>query len=270
MIHVDLRGRAVLVTGGTRGLGRAIGQEFARTGATVWLTHRWGSADEDALIAAFLDEGLARPVIVESDASDREATDALMARIAAAGEPLHAVISNVAFAKLVSGLDDLTKSAFDLSVGYSAWPIVDLVQSAQAVLGTFPRYVVGISSDADRWVHDGYDLVGASKAVLESLCRYLAVRLKPAGVRVNAIAPGLVDSELLAATFGEDAAADLRARGMMLDPNQVARVCVALASGWMDAVTGQTLVVDEGWSRVSPLSLLAGKTGGWPLSENDR
>ena len=134
------------------------------------------------------------------------------------GEPLHAVVSNVAFAKVVSGLDDLTKNALDLSVGYSAWPIVDLVQAARAVLGRFPRYVIGISSDADRWVHDGYDLVGASKAVLESLCRYLAVRLKPEGVRVNAIAPGLVDSELLAATFGEDVAADLRARGMMLDP----------------------------------------------------
>jgi len=260
---ISLEGRAVLVTGGTRGLGRAIARSFAETGATVWVTHRWGSVDEEVLAADFARDELRPPVIAECDASDRSATDALLARMASAGEPLHAVISNVAFAKLVRGLDDLTRRAFDLSVGYSAWPLVDLVQASHAAFGAYPRYVIGVSSDADRWVHDGYELVAASKAVLESLCRYLAVRLRQDGVRVNAIAPGLVDSELLVDTFGAEVAADLRARGMMLDPARVARVCVALASGWMDAVNGQTLVVDEGWSRVSPLALLAGGTGAW-------
>lgn len=270
MIPIDLTGAAVLVTGGTRGLGRAIGKEFARTGATVWLTHRWGSADERALTEAFVAEDLRPPVIVESDASDPDATRDLMARIAAGGQPLHTVVSNVAFAKLVGGLDDLKKNALDLSVGYSAWPVVDLVQAARTALGAPPRYVVGVSSDADRWVHPGYDLVGASKAVLESLCRYLAVRLKPEGVRVNAIAPGLIDSELLEDTFGASVVADLRARGMMIDPARVARVCVALASGLMDSVTGQTLVADEGWSRVSPLALLTGSVGPWTFPEDRR
>jgi NAD(P)-dependent dehydrogenase (short-subunit alcohol dehydrogenase family) len=194
---------------------------------------------------------------VEADASDPEATRALMTQVAEVGHPLHAVISNVAMAKLVHGIDDLKRRSLELSIGYSAWPVVDLVQAAHEVLGAYPRYVVAVSSDADRWCHPGYDLVGASKAVLESLCRYLAVRLQDEGVRVNAIAPGLVDSALLADTFGEALVGELRARGMMLDPARVARVCVALASGWMDAVNGQTLIVDEGWSRVSPLTLLA-------------
>jgi NAD(P)-dependent dehydrogenase (short-subunit alcohol dehydrogenase family) len=254
---IDLRDRTVIVTGGTRGLGLAVARAFAETRATVIVTHRWGSADESELRASFERDGLAPPQIVEADASDPEATRALMAEVAGIGHPLHAVVSNVAMAKLVHGIDDLKKRSLDLSVGYSAWPVVDLVQASHAVLGAYPRYVVAVSSDADRWCHPGYDLVGASKAVLECLCRYLAVRLRDEGVRVNAIAPGLIDSAALADTFGEALVDQLRSRGMMLDPARVARVCVALASGWMDAVNGQTLIVDEGWSRVSPLTLLA-------------
>ena len=134
-----------------------------------------------------------------------------------------------------------------------------------------PRYLIAISTDPH--CHQGYDLLGASKSVLETLCRYLAVRLKPEGVRVNAIVPGAIDSVNLAATVGKEVAAALRARGdVMLDPARMARTCVALASGLMDSVTGQTLVVDEGWSLVSPISMLSGTLGpfGFPRDGEGR
>jgi NAD(P)-dependent dehydrogenase (short-subunit alcohol dehydrogenase family) len=258
--------QVVLVTGGTRGLGKAIGLEFARLGGTVVLTHRWGSADEDEIADDFRREGAPAPWIVEADASDPAATRTLLAEIAGRHGRLDVVVSNVAFAKLAGGLDDLKRNALELSLRYSAWPIVDLVQASHEVLGRFPRYVLGISSDGGAVCHPGYDLAGASKAVLESLVRYLAVRLRAEGVRVNAVRPGFMDTASSRAILGDAAVGGLAGASLALDPRQVARACVALCSGLMDAVTGQVLVVDEGWSLLGPTAYLgaSGLPAGFP------
>jgi NAD(P)-dependent dehydrogenase (short-subunit alcohol dehydrogenase family) len=261
MIRIDFEGAAAVVTGGTRGLGLAAGIELGRAGASVFLTHRWGSVGEDEVAASFEKEGLAPPTVIESDASDPDASRELMAAVKARGRPLHVVVSNVAFSKIVRDLGELRRGALDLSIGYSAWPVVDLVQAAHEVLGGFPRYVIGISSDGSEVCHAGYDLAGASKALLETFCRYLALRLKPHGVRVNALRPGFLDTASSRATFGEEvlAAAGERLPGLFLDTRRVARACVALASGLLDAVTGQVIPVDEGWSLVSPIAFLTGR-----------
>lgn len=269
MIAVDLRGTTAIVTGGTRGLGKAVGLELARAGATVFLTHRWGSVKEEELLAEFTAEGLAAPQVVESDVSDPKATRELMGLVKARAGRLDVVVSNVAFAKLVNELGDLRKNALDLSLAYSAWPVVDYVQAAREVLGRFPRYVLGISSDGPDVCHPGYDIAGASKAVLETLCRYLALRLRPEGVRVNAVRPGLLDTASSRATAGDSAldAVKQRAGGAVQDPRGVARACVALCSGLMDSVTGQVLVVDEGWSLLDPLSFLTGASVPGPFPD---
>lgn len=259
MIAVDLSGSTVVVTGGTRGLGRAIGLELARAGAEVVLTHRWDSVPEDEVHAAFAALSLPAPAVVESDVSDPAATRALM-RSLRGRPPLRAVVSNVAFAKIVRELSDLKRGALDLSLAYSAWPIVDLLQAAREELGAYPRYAVGVSSDGAEVCHPGYDLAGASKAVLETLCRYLAVRLRAEGVRVNALRPGLLDTQSSRAMLGDAAMERLRQRvpSPVLDLAGVARACAALCSGLLDSVTGQVLVVDEGWSLLDPLDWISG------------
>lgn len=264
MIRLDFEGAGVIVTGGTRGIGKAIGLEFARAGAQVFLTHRWGTADEDELKAEYETEGLLLPRIVESDASDLEATRELMRIVKESVPRLHSVISNVAFAKVVNELSDLRRSTMELSLRYSAWPVVDLTESAKEVLGHYPRYLVAISSDGSEVCHPGYDFIGVSKAVMETLCRYLAIHLKGEGVRVNVLRPGFADTDSARATFGkallEDP--DQRIGEMLLDPRVVGQACVALCSGLMDGVTGQVIAVDEGWSLVSPIAYSTGK--GWP------
>ena len=75
-----LAGRCVLVTGGTRGIGLATGLAFGRLGASAVLTHRWGSADEDAIRVAFAEAGAPEPDIVEADAGHGPDLDALLAR----------------------------------------------------------------------------------------------------------------------------------------------------------------------------------------------
>jgi NAD(P)-dependent dehydrogenase (short-subunit alcohol dehydrogenase family) len=268
VVTVDFNGGAVIVTGGTRGLGKAIGLEFSRCGATVFLTHRWGSVDDDELRADFAREGLRPPEIVQSDASDREAIDALMQYVRSRAHPLAAVVSNLAFAKTVRSVDDLKRQSLELSLRYSAWPVVDLLQAARETLGSYPRYAVAISTDGSAVCHPGYDMIGAAKAVLETLVRYLALHLKSEGVRVNAIRCGPIDTQSLHAMFGDALAAVPREphlptrQEMMIEPQAVARACVAMCSGLMDSVTGQVLTVDEGLSLVGPLAYLTGH--GWP------
>lgn len=261
---VDLEGGCVIVTGGTRGLGKAIGMAFSRAGATVFLTHRWGSVDEEELRTEFEAGGMPAPRIIESDASDPAAARDLMDEVAKQPTPLVAIVSGVAFAQVVDSVTDLERQSLELSLRYSTWPVLDLVHAAREKLGCYPRYVLAISSDGGTVCHPGYDMAGIAKAALETLCRYLAIRLRREGVRVNVVRSGPLDTASTRATFG-DAVLDtdpVRGQGMILDPNAVARACVGLCSGLMDSITGQVITVDEGVSLFSPVVYLTDR--GWP------
>jgi len=261
---------AVIVTGATRGLGKALGLEFSRAGAQVYLTHRWGSIGESALSAEFEREGLTPPCIIESDASDPEAAHQLMHEIGRRDKPLVAIISNLAFGQSVTDMSELKRSTLELTLRYSAWPILDLLRAAKEVHGRYPRYALAISTDGSTVCHPGYDAVGIAKAALESLCRYLALRLKGDGVRVNAVRCGPLDTLGFRAMFGHELLDSEVARreGLLLDPRCVARACVALCGGLMDSVTGQIITVDEGASLLSPIHYMTGES--WPGAFPDR
>jgi NAD(P)-dependent dehydrogenase (short-subunit alcohol dehydrogenase family) len=259
----------VIVTGGTRGFGKAIGMEFARAGATVFLTHRWGSVDETELTQEFHGNGLSTPHIIESDVSDAAATRHLMEVVQETVEKLEVVVSSVSFSKVVRDMQDLKRNSLELSLSYSAWPVVDLLQASREVLGRYPQYVLGISSDGGELCYPGYDLVGVSKSVLETLCRYLALRLKGEGVRVNALRPGYLDTAAVRATFGEAIADQVGQKlgDLVLEARSLGQTCVALCSGLMDGVTGQVITVDGGLSLISLVTFLTG--AGWPAGFPD-
>jgi NAD(P)-dependent dehydrogenase (short-subunit alcohol dehydrogenase family) len=264
VITIDLKGEGVIITGGTRGLGKAIGLEFSKAGAAVTLTHRWGSVDEHELCEEFLRENLRTPHIIESDASDPAAARALMREVRRQSPRLLAVISNVAFAKTVTGIEDLKRGSLELALRYSTWPIIDLMKATREIFQAYPRYAVAISTDGGVVCHPGYDMAGIAKAALETLCRYLALHLRPEGVCVNVLRPGLVDTISSRAMFGDQLLETplLRRDELILDPRAVGRACVALCSGLMDGVSGQVIAVDEAASLISPIAYLTGQ--GWP------
>jgi NAD(P)-dependent dehydrogenase (short-subunit alcohol dehydrogenase family) len=268
----DYAGRAVLVTGGTRGIGLATGLAFGRLGAAVTLTHKWGSADEGALAEAFAAAGAPPPAIVQADAAHEGDVRAVMDGIRATHDRLEVLVSNAAFGATVSSVDAYTRKAFHAGLDASAWPLVTHVQAARAAFGRAPRYVVGVSSEGADSMHVGYDLIAAAKAALETLCRYLHYRLREDGTSVNVVRTRFVDTVSLADTFGEDFRpfVERYEPDVLTPPDTVADAILGLCSGALDALGGQIVTVDGGAGLYENFSRLYQERDRRPLSPRSR
>ncbi|NVB38689.1 SDR family oxidoreductase [Pseudenhygromyxa sp. WMMC2535] len=247
-----LEGKAVIITGGTKGIGLACGLAFGSCGARTYLTNRWGSADEGAIASAFAEVGAPAPVILEADASLDEDTASLMERVHAdVGDGgLEVLISNVSFAHISQEHHDLSFKGLKRSLTYSAWPFVSYLQHAKQRFGRLPRYAIGMSSRGPEYFLPGYDFVAASKAVMETFCRYLTSDLLDEDIRINVLRANPVETESLEATFGPEFAPFCKkwyAEGFFIQPREVAEAALALCSGLMDGVRGQVLLLDRGF-----------------------
>ncbi|MCA9697441.1 MAG: SDR family oxidoreductase [Myxococcales bacterium] len=244
----DFRDKIVLITGGTKGIGRACALAFARLGARCWLTHRWGSADEDELRAAFAAVGGHEPQIVEADASKKGDTKALITRMREAGvEGVDVFISNVAMVVRGEGFEAHSKRALIKSLEYSAWPFVDYLHALEAGFGRYPAYAVAMSSDGPDQHYPHYDYVAVAKSVLETFVRYMSTHLREQGVKVNALRTRQVPTDSYAQIFGADnTAIAARFAEFAVTPDEVAAATLALCSGLFDSFSGQVLQLDRG------------------------
>ncbi len=258
MVGVDLRGKTALITGGTKGIGLASALALARAGAQTLLTYKWGSAAGGAQGSAGFDDvaelftqaGALRPGFFQADASQEEDTERLMAELAASTGKIDIFISNVSFALRTQTLDDYKKRSLFKTLEYSTWPLVDYTRRIKARFGSYPRYVLGISSDGPDHYYRGYDFVAASKALLEFFSRYLAAHLFEEGSRVNVLRFGTVNTESFRAIFGERFFSYMRENGVpeesLLTPEACGNAVLAMCSGLLDAVNGQIISVDYG------------------------
>ncbi|MCK6591270.1 MAG: SDR family oxidoreductase, partial [Polyangiaceae bacterium] len=161
-------GKAVLVTGGTAGIGLATALAFARHGAQCTLTYRFGSADEDEVMARFAAIGAPPPRIVQADAARNEDTEALLVSMRERHDQIEAFISNVSAALVVRQFEDYDLRGLVKSIEASAWPMVEYTRRIKRIFGRYPRYVVGMSSTGPDSFSSGYDFVAASKAIMET------------------------------------------------------------------------------------------------------
>lgn len=249
---LDLSDRTVLITGGTMGIGLATGLAYAAHGARVVATYRWGSADLSEVRARFARLEGPEPLFVEADVSSDEDTRTLLDAVASEHDRIDVFISNVAFALRTPSLQEWSQRGLAKSIDYTSWPLFTYTEAIRERFGRYPRYVMGMSSDGPDRFFQNYDFVAASKAVLETMCRYMNFRLFDDGVRVNILRSRLVRTESFDATFGDDFHNLLENLGGFEDcyttPEDIANVALALGSGLLDAVGGQVLMVDKGFS----------------------
>ena len=239
-------GRSVLVTGGSRGIGKAIALRFAELGAAK-VAISYLRNDRAAEETAEEIRGLgAEPLPLRGNLGDARKAAAVVEQAGA----LDVLVSNAATG-VIRPVLELEEKHWDWTLNANARALLTLARLAAPGM-TAGGSIVAISSLGATRVLDNYALVGTSKAAIEALVRYLAVELAPRGIRVNAVSAGLVETGALEYFPNrETMLADFRARtpaGRLVEPGDVADVVCFLASPEADMIRGQTVVVDGGYS----------------------
>lgn len=245
----DFNGKAVVITGGTKGIGLATGLAFGRNGAHLYLTHRWGSADEDEIRANFAEVGAPEPTIVEADVGQDDDTKQLMQLVKEQHEAVEVFVSNVCIVQPADGIESYKKRSLLRSLEYSAWPFVAYMQQIRKTFGQLPRYVIGMSSDGPDNYFSHYEYVAVSKAVMETMCRYLSRHLRHETINLNIIRSRNVLTDAVTEIFGEKYVSFMSkyaGEENFMVAEEIANVALALCSGMLDAVNGQVIQVDKG------------------------
>ena len=248
---LDFSGKAVLITGGTRGIGLETGLSFGKRGALCILTYRWGDHDEEAIYKAFEEQKAPKPILLQADVSKNEDTKALMETLKNTVEGIDVFVSNVSSAMVVSCFDDYTLKGLKQSISYSTWPMIGYTKEIFNTFQRYPKYIIGISSTGPTDYSIGYDYVAASKTVMEVFVKYLNFRLRKHDVCINAVRSRAIKTQSLENTFGKDLADFAKQYvpdNYWIQPQELSEALVALCSGYCDSISGQIISVDKGTS----------------------
>jgi enoyl-[acyl-carrier protein] reductase III len=242
---MTLEGRSVLVTGGTRGIGKAIALRLASDGAErVALGYLRNDAAAETAAEEVRSAG-AEPILVRGNL----ASDRVIGEFASHG-PYGAVVHNAATGVIRAALETEDKH-WDWTLSTNARALLSLARVCAPEMEAGSS-IVAVSSLGSQRVLENYVLVGTSKAALESVVRYLAVELAPRDIRVNAVSAGVVETEALAHFPNREQMLHTgRTRtpaGRLVEPEDVAAAVAYLCSPDAEMVRGHTLVVDGGYS----------------------
>ena len=235
---------SVLVTGGARGIGKAIALRFASLGArriAIGYLRDDTAAEETA---AELEALGAEPVLVRGNVS----SERVAAEVAALG-PLDVLVHNAATGVIRPALETEDKH-WDWTHSANARALLSLTRAAAPQMPAGSSIVALSSLGASR-VLENYALVGTSKAALESLVRYLAVELGPRGIRVNAVSGGVVDTGALDHFPNREEMLEFGSRnaaGRIVTADDIAGAVAFLCGADAEMIRGQVLVVDGGFS----------------------
>jgi enoyl-[acyl-carrier protein] reductase III len=242
---MNVEGASVLVTGGSRGIGKAIALRCAELGAkrvAIGYLRKDSAAEETA---EELRAAGAEPLLLRGNV----ASDRVLQEAAELG-PFDAVVHNAATGVIEPALETQDKH-WDWTLNANARALLSLARALAPQMREGSSFV-GISSLGSTRVMENYVLVGVSKAALEAVVRYLAVELAPRGIRVNAVSAGVVETGALDFFPNREQmiseSLERTPAGRLVEPRDIAEAVCFLCSDAAAMVRGHTLVVDGGFS----------------------
>ena len=239
-IKPDLSGHTALVTGASRGIGAAIAIALAEAGAAVAVNYRERADQADAVVAKIRESG-GRATAIAADVSQAAAVAKMVDLASSALGAIDILVNNAGLA-IVRNIDDLTESDFDRTIAVN---LKSAFLCTRAVLPAMRAKkwgrIVNISSGAAR----GAGAIGvhynASKAGMEGLTRGYATRLVNEGITVNAVAPSLIETDMMR---GRSDLARNIPLGRLGQPGEVAQAVLMVLGN--DYMTGQTIILNGG------------------------
>jgi 3-oxoacyl-[acyl-carrier protein] reductase len=236
----SLRGRTALVTGGSRGIGAAISSALAEAGAAVAINYRERTDEADRLAEALRKTGV-HAITVAADVSQRDAVDKMVDTVNSEFGTVDILVNNAGIA-ITRGIDDLSEADFDKTISVN---LKSVFLCTQAVLPLMRARkwgrIVNVSSGAARGAGSIGPHYNASKAGMEGLTRGYAARLVKEGITVNAVAPSLIETDMMK---GQDNLVGRIPLGRFGRADEVASAVMMLIDNAY--MTGQTVALSGG------------------------
>ena len=249
-----LSGKLALITGGSRGIGRAITLKLAEGGADVIINFFRKKATAESTAQEALARGV-KSHIIKANVGEPEQIESMFDEIESEFGRLDILVNNAASGVARSAME-LDDRGWDWTMDINARAFLLCARRAAGLMKSGGK-MVSISSLGSRLVLPVYTAVGVSKAALEALTRYLAVELAPRGICVNSVAPGAVESEALKLYTADPnlpkSAWQGTPAGRMVQPEDIANLVAFLCSEQSDMIRGQTILIDGGVS-LTPLN----------------
>jgi NAD(P)-dependent dehydrogenase (short-subunit alcohol dehydrogenase family) len=244
-----LGGQVALVTGGNGGIGRAIALASAEAGANVAILGR--NQEKNRAVLAELSRLDDKAIAVEVDLAERQQISRAFEEVEDKLGSVSILVNNAGILRRGSILTVYEGDWQDvLSVNLNA-PFVLARLAAPAMKARMAGKIINVSSATIAFGNTGTSAYAVSKGALAQLTRCLAVELAPFNVQVNAIAPGLVDTDMIAASKGTpfyDYGVSRTPAGRWAKPEEIAGAALYLASSASSYVTGEVLFVDGGYT----------------------
>jgi len=243
----QLAGKTALVTGASRGIGRASALALARMGAQVLVHYSSGVKEADAVVADIRKAG-GRADAVAADLSAPDGAHKLAQQVrAVVGDRLDILVANAGISKSAT-IEQTTVEDFDMLFAVNVRAPFFLVQQLLPILGSGSSVIL-LSSLAAHASVGTLAAYAATKGAIDTLVKHFAAQLGPRGIRVNAVAPGVVDTDMssfVKTEAGQTSAVNMQALRRIARPDDIGPVIAFLASDEARWITGDTVRVDGG------------------------